>query len=322
MAQRRMFSKSITNSSKFLSMPHTSQMLYFHLGMNADDEGYVESLMILRMSNCNEQDVRVLGVNNLIKILDEGIIVVLDWKENNWIRPDRIQESHIRLKLNSAERPLPLMPPSPSSTERRKKAYEESSLPYSFSYKMRQEHVGKSCGICGHLMGPSTGGRYDLNMPSIDHILPLSQGGKHEIDNIRVVHLKCNNSRRNNASDMVGRQTSDKCQPEARLGEDRLGQDSTRESNAQFETPSEVAEDFFNKGKHYGILLEIFSKNKDAESVRREFEKFILYWTEPNKSGTKVRWQQQPTFEIKRRLFTWLNRAVERQTSKGKALVY
>ena len=50
MAQRRMFNKSITNSSKFLKMPMSSRLLYYDLGMNADDDGFVEHFMVLRMT--------------------------------------------------------------------------------------------------------------------------------------------------------------------------------------------------------------------------------------------------------------------------------
>ena len=72
-------------------------------------------------------------------------------------------------------------------------------------------------------------------------------------------------------------------------------------------TPSEIAKDFFNMGEYQKKYLEEFSKKAPKDILEKEFKKFILYWTEPNKSGTKVRWEQQKTFEVKRRLFTWLN---------------
>jgi hypothetical protein len=50
MAQRRMFSSQIVSSDEFLEMPLTSQALYFHLGMSADDDGFVSPRKVLRMT--------------------------------------------------------------------------------------------------------------------------------------------------------------------------------------------------------------------------------------------------------------------------------
>lgn len=93
MANRRMFSKSITNSSKFLKMPVSSRLLYYDLGMNADDDGFVEHFMVLRMTGATEQDLGVLELNGLIRVFDENVLWIKDWKENNYIRNDRYQPS-------------------------------------------------------------------------------------------------------------------------------------------------------------------------------------------------------------------------------------
>lgn len=93
MAQRRMFSKSITNSSKFLKMPMSSRLLYYDLGMNADDDGFVEHFMVLRMTGASQQDLGVLEINGLIKIFDENVLWIKDWKDNNYIQKDRYQPS-------------------------------------------------------------------------------------------------------------------------------------------------------------------------------------------------------------------------------------
>lgn len=89
MANRRMFSKSITNSGKFLKMPPTSRLLYYDFGMNADDDGYVEWFTILKMTSSTEQDMKVLQANKFIEVFDDNVLVILDWKENNQIRIDR-----------------------------------------------------------------------------------------------------------------------------------------------------------------------------------------------------------------------------------------
>lgn len=93
MAQRRMFNKSITNSSKFLKMPMTSRLLYYDLGMNADDDGFVEHFMVLRMTGATQQDLGVLELNGLVKVFDENVLWIKDWKENNYIQKDRYQPS-------------------------------------------------------------------------------------------------------------------------------------------------------------------------------------------------------------------------------------
>ena len=65
MASRRMFSKRLINSAKFLKMPISSQALYFHLGLHADDDGIVEAYPILNSVGCSEDDLRVLVAKNL-----------------------------------------------------------------------------------------------------------------------------------------------------------------------------------------------------------------------------------------------------------------
>lgn len=93
MAQRRMFSKSITNSSQFLMMPQSSQNLYFHLGMNADDDGFCEHFAIMRMTESKPDDLKVLQAKGFVSIFDEKVLVILAWKENNYLRTDRYSPS-------------------------------------------------------------------------------------------------------------------------------------------------------------------------------------------------------------------------------------
>jgi hypothetical protein len=102
---------------------------------------------------------------------------------------------------------------------------------------------------------------------------------------------------------------------EKRVEESRREENRIEESNRGI-SPSQFAESFFNLKEKYIELLEEFSKGRDAPELEREFKKFILYWTEPNKSGTKQRWQQENTFEVKRRLYTWLERS--KNYSQGK----
>lgn len=90
MAQKRMFNLKIIDSAKFLKMPLSSQLLYFHLCMRADDDGVVEGYNVIRMTGINEDDLRVLASKGFIKVLNEDLVAyVMDWREHNSIRADR-----------------------------------------------------------------------------------------------------------------------------------------------------------------------------------------------------------------------------------------
>lgn len=61
MAERRMFAKAITNSARFLRMPATARLLYYDLGMAADDDGITEAFSVMRTTGATEDDLRVLA---------------------------------------------------------------------------------------------------------------------------------------------------------------------------------------------------------------------------------------------------------------------
>lgn len=90
MGNRRMFSCRIVSSAKFLKMPISSQALYFHLGVNADDDGVVEAYSIIKQIGCSEDDLRVLVAKGFVQILNDDLVsYITDWNENNYIRADR-----------------------------------------------------------------------------------------------------------------------------------------------------------------------------------------------------------------------------------------
>ena len=91
MAERRMFAKTIIDSDAFLEMPLTSQALYFHLSMRADDEGFINNpKKIARMIGAADDDLRVLASRKFIIPFESGIVVIKHWKIHNYIRRDRI----------------------------------------------------------------------------------------------------------------------------------------------------------------------------------------------------------------------------------------
>ena len=77
MAQRRMFNLKIVDSAKFLKMPISSQLLYFHLGLRADDDGIVEAYNILRLIGSSEDDLKILVSKGFIKVLNEDMVTFI-----------------------------------------------------------------------------------------------------------------------------------------------------------------------------------------------------------------------------------------------------
>ena len=97
MAERRMFAKTIIDSDAFLDMPTSSQLLYFHLAMRADDDGFINKpKSIMRMCSCTEDDMKVLISKKFIIPFDSGVVVVKHWKLHNTIRKDMYHETKYR----------------------------------------------------------------------------------------------------------------------------------------------------------------------------------------------------------------------------------
>lgn len=221
MSQRRMFSPQIVDSDAFLEMPSSAQSLYFHLGMRADDDGFVGNpRKILRMIGGNEDDLKILLVKRFILTFESGVIVIKHWRINNLIRKDWYKET----------------------------VYLEEK---------KQLKVKEN-------------GSYTENLVNENETVRTRSLGK------------------------------------VSLGKVSLGKDIEREEVATLPTPAEEARSFF-EGEFEPILKEFIERsNAPPQSLRDEFSKFILYWTERTKTGTKQRWETEKTFEIRRRLVTWL----------------
>ena len=94
MANRRMFSGAIVSSARFLQMGQTARLLYYDLGMHADDSGIVEAFTVMRMTGASEDDLKLLAAKGFIVILNADLVTYIwDWKANNMIRSDRRQPS-------------------------------------------------------------------------------------------------------------------------------------------------------------------------------------------------------------------------------------
>jgi len=94
MAERRMFAKTIIDSDAFLEMPTTSQLLYFHLAMRADDDGFVNKpKSLMRMVGCKDDDLKLLFVKKFLIPFESGVVVIKHWKIHNYIARDRYTET-------------------------------------------------------------------------------------------------------------------------------------------------------------------------------------------------------------------------------------
>ena len=110
MAEKRMFSKRVIDSDAFLDMPLTTQALYFHLNMRADDDGFVNNpKKIMRMIGAGTDDLNVLLAKRFVLGFESGVIVIKHWRMHNYIQNDRYKEtayleekSHLILKVNKA----------------------------------------------------------------------------------------------------------------------------------------------------------------------------------------------------------------------------
>ncbi len=93
MAQRRMFSADIVASDAFLDMPTSSQLLYFQLGMFADDDGFVNPKKIMRMVGASNDDIKILITKRFLLAFETGVVVIKHWLIHNLIRHDRYKET-------------------------------------------------------------------------------------------------------------------------------------------------------------------------------------------------------------------------------------
>lgn len=104
MAQKRMFDKIITNDDNFLEMPNSTQALYFHLSMNADDDGFVNNWKsIMKITGTKEDDLKILISKSYLIPFDSGILVIKHWRINNYLRGDRYRPTQFQKEFNMLE---------------------------------------------------------------------------------------------------------------------------------------------------------------------------------------------------------------------------
>lgn len=208
MSQKRMFDRAIIDTDRFMDLPMSAKAIYFLLGMEADDEGFVSYKKIMRIHGGNEDDVKVLLAKDFLIMFDSGVVVITDWNSNNYLNANRIKPTE---------------------------------------YQKEKEQIF------------------------------LNENNKYK----------------------------------------RISKTENLLNDVSAPTPSEEAKSFFVGGEIYQKLLDEFSKGNDKAIITNEFKKFAFYWTERNKTGTKQKWQMQETFDVKRRLYTWLSRSKDFQSNNN-----
>lgn len=94
MAQKRMFSLNVVDTDKFLEMPISSRLLYYELGMRADDDGFVGNWKkILMFTGLKEDDMKLLIAKQFIIPFESGVIVIKHWRLNNYLQKDRTKST-------------------------------------------------------------------------------------------------------------------------------------------------------------------------------------------------------------------------------------
>ena len=102
MPERRMFAKTIIDSDAFLDMPISAQLLYFHLSMRADDDGFVNKpKSIMRVCGCKDDDIQILFAKKFVIPFESGIVVIKHWKIHNYIRNVRYKETKYKEEKNT-----------------------------------------------------------------------------------------------------------------------------------------------------------------------------------------------------------------------------
>ena len=92
-----MFAKTIIDSDAFIDMPLSTQALYFHLSMRADDDGFVNSpRKIMKFVGATNDDMNILIARKFVIAFDNGVVVIKHWRIHNYIQSDRYKETNYK----------------------------------------------------------------------------------------------------------------------------------------------------------------------------------------------------------------------------------
>lgn len=223
-----MFDRAIIETDKFLNVSLSAKALYFLLGMEADDEGFVSPNRVMRLYGAEMGDLKNLIDTGLVIPFKSGVVVITDWKQNNWldtrrIKPTQYQEEKKQLQL----------------------------------------------------------------LPNNKYLLSSSLAS---------------------------------AEPEEYRGEE-YSTEEKRGRATKVATPSDVSKMFFSLEENRELIIQEFiKKGVNEDFIRQEIKKFVSYWTELNKSGTKQRWEGEKYFDVSRRIGTWIKNSNKFSVEKTKKI--
>lgn len=322
MAERRMMTKKVTDDDRFMNLSSSAQALYLHLNMSADDDGFCNQVSVAMFkAHASVQDLEALLAARYLLQFDSGVIVIKHWRMANALRKDRYtptsfqdEMSKLKLKKNGAyseisEEDLPKAsedgaPKLMADETARQAAYRESELPYSFDYKIRNAFYGRPCPICGAKMARSVddaGIPSDNRIPTIQHNIPISKGGKHELGNISVICRQCNISIQDeetgelNAAEVAeewekisGCRLDANCLPQVRLDQDREGKKCVCVGARDNEPDDPDEDDGFDE-----FWAAYPSKSGDIRQAYFEYLGVLKSGVDPKTLLDAVKWQRE-----------------------------
>ena len=160
MAEKRMFTQKIIDSDAFLDMPLSTQALYFHLNMRADDDGFVNNpKRIQRTVGASEDDLKLLCAKRFVIGFESGVIVIKHWRMHNTLRKDRYNPTQYQEELASLD-----VKGNNAYTERAFDALEIPELPPATTCQPNGNHLATQYSI----------GKYSIGKVSIEDIAPDS----------------------------------------------------------------------------------------------------------------------------------------------------
>lgn len=335
MAERRMFAKTIVLSDAFLDMPSSARCLYFTLGMFADDDGFVNSPKgIMRQCGASDGDMQILLDKKFVLLFESGVIVIKHWRIHNYIQKDRYKPTkyteEMALLTVDEKDGYSLIKTENSELEKiplsdRQKAYEESELPYSFDYKIRNYFVGKTCPVCGATMSYSN----NLVQPTIQHNIPISKGGKHEIGNISVICRSCNASIKDNPTGELNAEevakawdeiscihSVSKVDTQVKLSKVKLSKDNIKtiaQNDAQRDTQNTANAELIDASDlWFDAFWKVYPKKVNKKPAYNKFRKVCKDEKTFNEIMTGLKAQVQMVFSKRERKYipapdVWLN---------------
>lgn len=110
MASKRMFTMKIVDSDAFLDMPLSTQCLYFHLNMRADDDGFIDNpKRVMKIVGASQDDLKLLTAKRFILAFESGVMVIKHWRMHNTLSQSRYhatqyvdEKSMLKLKENGS----------------------------------------------------------------------------------------------------------------------------------------------------------------------------------------------------------------------------